>query len=1372
VESVPGDSYASPWAQLLAGAASLEQGDREKGRRALESLLADPLPLPERREAALRLAGLAMEESRYEDAYALYRSADADWTAARAELGSREDSAGAAAIWDAWEADGFWPESLPLVPSFPEREEAALHIALDLTREDVPYPGPLDGRAPRTVTLLARLVPPPASRILEPVHEAGRLAESAEATRLASERRLDLALRDAARRRSYLEHGAARTELVRGETPPVAARLATLAAGLDSLQTKMERIKNAALDRFVRRARSLQATAAAQDLAARAMQRHHARGPRPRALPDSLLTAEDTLAAGVQSFANAWGAAAPGLLNASFAQNWSPGLAARIAELRALASRVTGRGDSLALALTITTRGLDTSPEILALQNTLTHDTQRADSLATLHLRLRDEVARSELAQALTQLQTDREPVDLGLALAAYEVSLAGTSGTSEPDSLGHAEQARTEAGRRLEAFLAAYPASPARADVRYRLADVRLTDARLRFEGAMAARLARGEAETGGLDLPIFDVTPALSLYRSILAEDPGYGHRDAVLFNLGMALLEQGEREGTVHLAELLREFPDSPYRQEVTLRLGDVAFEDLDHAAAIPLYEQSAEGSDPNLSAIALYRLGWCHYREDRFAESAIAFRRLLDLSLAHREPPLKTDLQDEAMENFIQVLARGGGARLFATLFDTIDSRPYERKTLQGVAGLYREYSLYAEAIEADRLFLERYPEDAACLTSAERLSTSYELSKRPDQARAARLEVAERFTPGSAWNRAATDSLRGAAETFARGAYLEAALFHHQRARAEKDPAEWRQAGDLYEAVLRYWPSDPEIGKVHLFAGEAASGLDDFSVAREHFERASALLPASADSLITQADWELVALSDRWYRSTLPAAGGRDALGSDSLAALVRTMSSSFVKRHPGDNRGAGALWRSGNLAFAHAWYADAAADWETLLDRYPRDPRAPEAAALRGDAWFRSREYERARDAYESALTLAHSAGRDSLAARIEQVLPLAAHRHAESVAEKDEARAAPLFAALASRWPKFEHADLAWYRAGLGYAKGGDHESAIAAWTKLLDPPSGEYARDARLRIAGSYESRKLWGQAAESYRALSEAYPDHEEAPAAWLKAADLWDLAADSTRAASQRLAYVDRYPEDVAGGMAILEELAESELRRAGDTPISKLTHASKKPGPLARYLTMAKAHPDLASPALQARVQFLAGEEAMSSYRALRLTLPLDRSVLAKKRALDRVLKSYGKVAGYGVGEWARAATYRIGEALLGFGDALLASERPPGLAGDDLAAYDEVLQEQAWTFTDRGEDVWSGLLLETREVTEDTGGWIAKTRTSYWPLLAHRFYAMPEVEHPLVAGTAPEPGESMAVTVKPEVHPAGGATRHDAGGDR
>ena len=443
------------------------------------------------------------------------------------------------------------------------------------------------------------------------------------------------------------------------------------------------------------------------------------------------------------------------------------------------------------------------------------------------------------------------------------------------------------------------------------------------------------------------------------------------------------------------------------------------------------------------------------------------------------------------------------------------------------------------------------------------------------------------------------------------------------------------------------------------------------------------------------------------------------------------------------------------MAYAHGWDEDAAGRLLAFSRNFPADDHAPEAARLAGDAQYRRRDFTAAGAAYEQALALAEKTGRSKLAAELAAVLPLCAYENAAAVdSTQSPAAAAPLYLAVATRWPTYEHASLALYRAGLGYAAAGEHDQAVAAWERIVAVDArGAYGRDAAVRIAQSQEAAGRAASASLAWARFSELYPDGEDAPAALLKAIDLREVAADTVGAEALRDDYLKRFPNDTEMAFAVAGSRARRELdqaARAGTPvatlvtrPVAKKKAAAAPASAVRRYLDLAEAHPDQADASLLARVDYLTAAESLRDYLALPLTQPLPASIERKNKRLEAVVALFNRCVDRGDPEYAHAAAYRIGEAVVHLGTALLASERPAGLSGDDLAAYDEVLREQSWTFTERGENAWAQLLRKAdRSSGRDPGGWLARTETELWPRLARRYVHRPELEYPLAAASA------------------------------
>jgi tetratricopeptide (TPR) repeat protein len=501
-------------------------------------------------------------------------------------------------------------------------------------------------------------------------------------------------------------------------------------------------------------------------------------------------------------------------------------------------------------------------------------------------------------------------------------------------------------------------------------------------------------------------------------------------------------------------------------------------------------------------------------------------------------------------------------------------------------------------------------------------------------------------------------------------------------------------------------------------------------------------------------WQRVSVTDHWYESTRTShAAGAAALGRDSLARAVETAGDELLQRFPDHPRGADIVWRQSQLALAHGWYERAAQCLAHLEQRYPDDARAPVAAGQRGDALFELGRFDQAGAAFEAALASARRLGRDSLAARAAKAIPVCYYRYAEAEVAADStryARHAQLFEQVATRWPEYEHAPLAQYRAALAYDHAGQPRESIRAMQALLARfPASEFARDARLHIAKTWETQGEREPAAAAYLEFAERDSGDDGAGAAILKAADLYAAAGLEPRAEELRLSYIRKYPGDVETAMQILEALARRDLAGLGaGRPVSALLASAggargraAAPSHLATYLKLAGAHPALASRAVLAQLRFLQGEETFASYSAARLTQPLAKSIPVKQRLLDTLLVRYRRSVDLGVPEWAHAAAFRIGQALIGFAEALEGSERPSDLSGDDLRAYAEVLAEQGRPFRDRGENVWTELLQKSGPAASDA--WVTQARDSLWRQISARFAYRPEVEYPLLEDASP-----------------------------
>ena len=1401
--AVPNDSRFTARARHMAGLASLERGDLEGGRRMLDSLQTADSTYEGRREVMLVLAGRALDEAQWATAHERYAAVDRDWVQNRDALHDAQATDRVDSLWAQWEANVEGSDAL-MLDALPARmlAEQLARASADLRGRPAMTPPAL--LAPRSVTPPRWTVAPPSAEEWRAV--AGARARAREAGDEVE--RADRATRDERARledlRRYLGLG---LDHARGEQTAIEGRVAhldSLEGMLRGIDAQLQAVAEETKRRIAARAAEILRLAEIQRCWVLAMRHFYVEGPNQAResagpfgypSPDSLTREERALTEGIQQFVERLAAGTPDLVDRSYQHAWRPHVIDIAVTNREEAHRLLAWARRLGPAIAAAVDSAVSSPTLLALQAGAARRAVTHDSLVTVQRTLATRVADSALARALAALEREREGIDYGLAVSAYGASVRLTPGTdstatAQAANVGAPGDSATAAGSdeesddpqtatwraqaiaSLHGFLERHPSSAARGEMRFRLADLLLVDARQGFRARMAEFVRNQESGIATGALPVMDPAPALALYRTILEEDPGFERLDAVLFNAAMLLADQGDGAAAGFFERLVRDYPASSYVQESYLRMGDLKFNDKSFAECVPLYEHAAAGSDLSLRAIALYKLGWAHFNGERLSEAADAFRAVLDVYEAKRDLKLSVDIEGEAEAYLIHTLARSGGAEAFAAHFDSVGARPYERRVLRGLAHHFRRYSLFGEAAAAEEMYLSRYPLEADALASAQRLPETYERWDHVELARKARLDYAPRFAPGSDWYAAqSSDSVKSAGVAFARSSWLSVALEHHRAAREKGAREDWSEALRLYRTVLEHWPQDSLAASYQLYAGEASQHLGDYPGALEYYAQAAA---AGADSVARQAMFQRVAVTDAWYESTRVKAER----GRDSLAQAVLAAGDQMLARFPDHAAGADVSWRMGNLGFAHGWFERAGKDFERLMTQAPKDGRVPTAAALRADGLFRMNDFEAAGAAFEVAQRVAHEAGRDSLERRATAAIPVCYFRAAEALAATDSsahAKQAALFEQVAVRWPQFEHAHVAQYRAGLAYFQAGKTREGVRAMEALIRGfPRSEYVKDAHLQIPKAWEAHGQPIEAATAYVAFARRFPADSSAGAAWLKAADLLAGAGQDARADELRLAYVRQHPEDVETAMEIFERLARRDLARVGpERPISTLLPpekpvtakrpakgvakgvakgAAKAAAPdttpaasyLAEYLRRGKARPNLISKGLLAQVRYLQGEEARASYLAARLGQPLEKSIPVKQKLLDSTLVRYRASVDLGVSEWADASAYRIGETLVAFGEALERSERPADLQGEDLKAYEDVILEQSQTFYDRGEEVWSDLLRERgKDAAPDA--WVAKAQEALWQRLGSRFYFRPEADFPLMAGTPPQP---------------------------
>ena len=151
-------------------------------------------------------------------------------------------------------------------------------------------------------------------------------------------------------------------------------------------------------------------------------------------------------------------------------------------------------------------------------------------------------------------------------------------------------------------------------------------------------------------------------------------------------------------------------------------------------------------------------------------------------------------------------------------------------------------------------------------------------------------------------------------------------------------------------------------------------------------------------------------------------------------------------------------------------------------------------------------------------------------------------------------------------------------------------------------------------------------------------------------------------------------------------------------------------------------------------------QLLKTEAELSAERfyQTKLTLPLQKSLVKKKKAMQTALDAFSKVLDYEIADMTTATTYQLAEIYNQLSKDLMKSERPKGLNDLELEQYSILLEEQAIPFEDKAIELHELNYAKIRE-SKIFNDWIKKSLQELADMIPAQF-SKPETVEIFVAG--------------------------------
>jgi TolA-binding protein len=836
--------------------------------------------------------------------------------------------------------------------------------------------------------------------------------------------------------------------------------------------------------------------------------------------------------------------------------------------------------------------------------------------------------------------------------------------------------------------------ASAAKAMDNYRrFLELQETDPKLRAEALRrlgdlnleAGEFERMEKEVTQIDL---QGAEAIKLYSTLLKAYPNYPRNDEVLYQLARAYETTGQSEQALAtLDRVVKSYPQSRQLDEVQFRRGELLFSAKRYPEAQKAYEVPiARGPQSAFYEQSLYKHGWALFKESLNEDSLASFAALLDAKLG-AQAARSVKLEDlkradrELVEDTLRVMSITfsylDGAASLDQFAKQHGDRPYWHLLYSRLGDLYVEKQRYQDGANTYRAYVARDSNSEFAPLLAMQEIEAYHKGGFSQLVLDGKHDFVERYHFGSPFWQGRERAQYPQVVQELKINLLDVATYFHATAQSSHKTEDYLEAARWYRDYLHSFPDDPDSAATNYLLAETLFESHDYADAATEYEHTAYDYPKNAKSA-TAAYAALVA-----YQKEQDELGGaaQSAWHVKATAASVK-----FAQTFPEHPDSAGVLTRAAEDEFAAKDLPRATELAQMLLARQPPVDAGKQRIAwtIIAESQFSTGTYDQAEEAFLKARDLSGADAKQ----KNELTERLAADVYKQGEAKQQAGNAAGAvddYLRVAKVAPDSKIRATAEYDAAAQLINLKQWDRAISVLEDFRrEFPKSELSADVTRKLAVAYSAGNRPGPAAGEFeRIAADPHEDPKVQREALLESADLYAKANNSPKAVAMLEKFVASHPTPVSDAVEARQRLADY-AAHAGDAARQAYWE---------REIVQADAQ---AGAARTDRTRYLAGKAqiqlavpARDAFRNVKLVLPLKKSLIAKRKALDTALALYKHALDYQVAEVTTAATFEMAELYRTLAKDIMASERPKNLSKDEREQYDSLLEEQVYPFEEQ-----------------------------------------------------------------------------------
>ncbi len=798
------------------------------------------------------------------------------------------------------------------------------------------------------------------------------------------------------------------------------------------------------------------------------------------------------------------------------------------------------------------------------------------------------------------------------------------------------------------------------------------------------SGELARMDAESAQLDAAGAE---AIRLYAERLRAHPDAPDNDRVLYQLARAHETTGQPELALDaLDQYVQRYPESPRMAEVQFRRGELLFAAQRYRDAEAAYAVVTQRGPGEFYQQSLYKQGWSLFKQGANDASLPVFARLLDLRLRDDAAPqgfrpmdslprAEREITDDTLRAMTLVFSYHEDIEPVNALVDRLGNPPYASLLYARLGDLHIGKERFQDAATAYRAFVAREPGSEFAPDLSGRAIDAYNRGGFAQLVLEGKREYVDHYNIGTAFWQQRRPADYPAVVDGLKTHLTDLAAWHHAAAQKSRRNEDYTQAAQWYRVHVQSFPDDPDTAQVNFRLADALYEAGRFAEAVDEYERSAYAYATGVDP----ARAAYAALSA--YQKHQPAPAEQAAWNLRATESGVR-----FGQTFPEHPDSAMVLARSVEALYQAGLLPRAIEVAAVLLDRQPPadDAYRRIAHSVTGQSRFDQGDFQAAETAWLQARAIPGATPQQQ--ADLVERLSVAVYRQGEARrAAGDAVGAVEDFLRVGIVAPGAPAVETARYDAAAELIR-------IESWPRAIEVLEGfrrDYPRspqqaDVTAKLAVAYMQAGRAEAAAAEFERIAGAREQPAEVRREALElAAEQHGKTGNMARAVPLLERLVAEFPTPVPERIETRQQLAEH-AQRSGDA--ARLAHWQRE---IVKADAAAGAARTDRTRTLAAQASLALAAPARDAFRNTRLRAPLNRSLPAKRRALDTALAAYQAAAAYNVADVTTRASFEIAELYRQLGADIIASERPRNMDADTLEQYALLLEDEALQFEEQ-----------------------------------------------------------------------------------